>query len=164
MSEEKHALLSASSSHKWLKCTPSARLEEQFENKSSDYMKEGTLAHAIAEFKVKNYFFDKLSKKSYNARLKKFEKEEFYQTEMLAHTDTYLDYIKELALKSTSAPFVAVEQAIYYDMYAPERIWNSRLYHDLRRYSYNHRLKISVKVLLYPQKIIRSLSYMRWEL
>ncbi len=31
-----HALLSPSSSHRWLKCTPSAVLETEFENKSSN--------------------------------------------------------------------------------------------------------------------------------
>jgi hypothetical protein len=41
-----HALLSASSSHRWLHCTPSARLEEAYENKSSSYAAEGTAAHA----------------------------------------------------------------------------------------------------------------------
>lgn len=45
-----HALLSASSSHRWLNCTPSARLSEQFkENEASEYAKEGTLAHSVAE-------------------------------------------------------------------------------------------------------------------
>lgn len=41
-----HALLSASSSHRWLSCTPSARLEQDFENTSSVAAKEGTAAHA----------------------------------------------------------------------------------------------------------------------
>lgn len=140
MSEEKHAVLSASGSHKWLACTPSARLEEQFENKTSSYMAEGTLAHAIAEFKVRNYFFDKLTKRSYNARLKKFEKEEFYQDEMLTHTDTYLEYIKELALQNTARPFVAIEQTIDYSMYAPERLWNSRFFNDIRVNFVHYRL------------------------
>ena len=31
--ERDHALLSASSAHRWLKCTKSARLEEQFPDK-----------------------------------------------------------------------------------------------------------------------------------
>lgn len=142
MSEEKHALLSASSSHKWLVCPPSARLEAQFEDRTSEYMKEGTLAHAIAEFKVRNYFFDKLAKRSYNAKLKKFEKEEYYAAEMLIHIDTYLEYIKELALQSSARPFVAVEQKIDYSMYAPERLWNGGLLNDFREYSYYNRFQI----------------------
>lgn len=44
-----HAILSPSAASRWLTCTPSARLEQQFENKSSSYADEGTLAHAVGE-------------------------------------------------------------------------------------------------------------------
>ena len=121
MSEEKkHALLSASSSHKWLVCPPSAKLEEQFENKTSPYMAEGTLAHEIAEFKARNYFLGGITKRSYNAQMKKFEKEEYYDKEMQAHTDTYLEYLKGLALQTSTKPFVAIEQVVDYSKYVPE--------------------------------------------
>ena len=43
---EVHAILSASSSKRWLNCTPSARLEQNFPNESSVYAEEGTAAHA----------------------------------------------------------------------------------------------------------------------
>lgn len=143
MSEEKkHAVLSASSAHKWLKCTRSARLEEQFENKTSEYMAEGTLAHEIAEFKLRNYFFDALTKRSYNAKIKKFEKEEFYDSEMLTHTDTYLEYIKGLALQSNATPFKLIEQTVDFSAYVPERIWNSRFSNDIPRYFSSCRLQI----------------------
>ena len=51
----RHALLSASSSKRWLSCTPSARLEEQFRDEpgGSVYAEEGTAAHALAEHKLK---------------------------------------------------------------------------------------------------------------
>ena len=52
-----HALLSASSAHRWLACTPSARLEEQFPDTTSDAAREGTLAHELAELKLRHYFF-----------------------------------------------------------------------------------------------------------
>lgn len=39
---EVHAILSASSSKRWLNCTPSARLEQNFPNESSVYAEEGT--------------------------------------------------------------------------------------------------------------------------
>ena len=47
--------MSASSSKRWLNCTPSARLEEQFaeETGNSVYAEEGTAAHALAEHKLK---------------------------------------------------------------------------------------------------------------
>ena len=48
-----HAILSASSSHRWLNCPPSARLCEAYEDKGSDYAAEGTDAHALCEFRLK---------------------------------------------------------------------------------------------------------------
>ena len=49
----KHALLSASSSHRWLNCPPSARLCEGYEDKGSEYAQEGTDAHSLCEHKLK---------------------------------------------------------------------------------------------------------------
>ena len=50
MSERNHAILSASAAHRWLYCTPSARLEhEDGANECSVYAVEGTAAHAFAE-------------------------------------------------------------------------------------------------------------------
>ena len=45
-----HALLSASSSKRWITCPPSARLEAGIpEGPEKDYSREGTLAHELAE-------------------------------------------------------------------------------------------------------------------
>ena len=46
-----HAILSASSSDRWLHCPPSARLCETYEDKGSDYAAEGTDAHELCEYK-----------------------------------------------------------------------------------------------------------------
>lgn len=121
MAEEKaHAVLSASSSHKWIVCTPSARLEEKFPNKTSEYMAEGTLAHEIAEFKVKSYFLEAIPKTAYTRRINKFKKEENFDNEMLSHTDTYLEFIKGEAMQTKAKPFIAVEQRIDFSKYVPE--------------------------------------------
>ncbi len=50
-----HALLSASASHRWLVCTPSARLESHFPDAGSSYAEEGTRAHALAEQTLKDF-------------------------------------------------------------------------------------------------------------
>ena len=56
-----HAVLGASSAHRWLACTPSARLCEKltkrFGSESSPYAAEGTKAHALAELKVRLAFY-----------------------------------------------------------------------------------------------------------
>lgn len=115
-----HALLSASSSKKWINCPPSARLEEQFPDTASKYAKEGTLAHSIAELKVRKCFMEPMSQRTFNSRLKKLQKDELYAPEMLTHTDTYLEYIKGVAYGCAAPPFVTVEKQIDYSNVAPE--------------------------------------------
>ena len=48
-----HAILSASSSDRWLHCPPSARLCESYDDKGSNYAAEGTDAHALCEFRLR---------------------------------------------------------------------------------------------------------------
>lgn len=50
-----HAKLSASGSKKWLTCTPSARLEEQFPDEGSDFARQGTYMHALFEHSLLVY-------------------------------------------------------------------------------------------------------------
>ena len=50
-----HAVLGASKASRWLKCPPSARLEEQFPEKPSPYAEEGTQAHEMAEAMLRRY-------------------------------------------------------------------------------------------------------------
>lgn len=50
-----HALLSPSSSHRWLNCTPSARLEEPYGDTRSAAAEEGTVAHELAEHAMGKY-------------------------------------------------------------------------------------------------------------
>ena len=57
-----HAVLGASSAHRWLVCTPSARLAESLNNrfgsKTSSFAEEGTKAHALAEIKVRRAVYE----------------------------------------------------------------------------------------------------------
>lgn len=71
MSDTKHALLSASASHRWLNCTPSARLEETLPEETSEYAAEGSLAHEIAELKLRKYCIEPMGPRAYNSRIKK---------------------------------------------------------------------------------------------
>ena len=49
-----HAILSASSSKRWLNCPPSAKLCAEVEDTTSEYAREGTDAHTLCEYKVKS--------------------------------------------------------------------------------------------------------------
>jgi len=119
-SERAHALLSASASNRWLNCTPSVRLEEQFPDSTSEYAREGTLAHEIAELKLRKYYVEPMSQRTFNTRLNKLKKQELYQEEMLKHTDTYLEYLQGISIGLTVSPYVAVEKRINYSAYAPD--------------------------------------------
>lgn len=119
--ERDHALLSASGAHRWLLCTPSAKLEEQFPDTTSEAAREGTLAHELAELKVRNYFNPAdISKRKLNAQIKKMKENELWQDEMLGHTDTYIDYIRDVSIKLPSQPYVAVEKRLDLGAYVPE--------------------------------------------
>lgn len=118
---EQHALLSASSSERWLNCPPSARLGEQFPDAGSEYAAAGTLAHAIAELKARKYFMEPMSTRTYNARLKKLKEDPSYNKGMDGSTDMYLEYLKALAMTFGAVqPFVALETRVDFSDYAPE--------------------------------------------
>ena len=52
---DSHAILSASSSHRWLMCPPSVRLGEQFpDDGGSEFAAEGTEAHELCEYRLKS--------------------------------------------------------------------------------------------------------------
>nr|WP_144364607.1 DUF2800 domain-containing protein [Lacrimispora amygdalina] len=110
----KHALLSASSSKRWLNCTPSARLEEQFGREDAGpYAEEGTAAHALAEHKVKKC----LRKRS------KRPVSDYQCDEMEECTDGYASYVMEqveLAKQDCKDPVVLIEQRLDYSAYVPE--------------------------------------------
>lgn len=117
-SERKHALLSASSAHRWLACTPSAKLEDQFPDTESEAAAEGTLAHELAEMKVRNYFFTKeFGKRKLNNAVRKLSENKLWKDEMQGYTDEYLDYIRNTALSLKSAPSVRIEQRVYFKEY-----------------------------------------------
>jgi hypothetical protein len=115
-----HALLSASAAHRWLHCPPSARLEEPLSENKSDFAEEGTLAHGIAELKLRKYCIEPMGLKTFNAKLTKLKENPLFQEEMLKHTDTYLDYIAGLLHGFSFQPYVAAEKRIDYSAYVPE--------------------------------------------
>ena len=80
---EVHAILSASSSKRWLNCTPSARLEQNFPNESSVYAEEGTAAHALGEYKLRKYLHERVKRPT----------SEYKDEEMEANTDIYAEFI-----------------------------------------------------------------------
>lgn len=114
-----HAVLSASSSERWLHCPPSAMLAVQYPRTTSEYAEAGTLAHAIAELKARKHFLEPMGSRSFSARMRKFKSDPHYDPGMEAATDLYLDTLKELAMGYAEPPFVALEQRVDYSDVAP---------------------------------------------
>lgn len=92
-----HAILSASSAHRWLHCTPSARLElEEGQEECSVYAAEGTAAHALAELKL-NYRFGKIGISEYNDKYEEFKTDsefsKYYNKEFEEYVDEHVEYV-----------------------------------------------------------------------
>ena len=117
---EKHALLSASSASRWLKCTAAPRFEEQFPENTTDYAEEGRLAHAICELKVIKQFTTQLTPRTFTTRLKKLKENPLYQDEMDKTSDLYLEHLTERAMQYDTKPNVAVEVRVDFAEYVPE--------------------------------------------
>ncbi len=118
--ERKHALLSASSAHIWMHCPPSERLGESFPDSAGRDAAEGTLAHAIAELKLRKAFIEPMGARTFSTRMNKLKKDPLYQDEMQGHTDTYIEYITECAMKYSHTPVVAAETRLDYSAWVPE--------------------------------------------
>ena len=109
---EVHAILSASSSKRWLNCTPSARLEQNFPNESSVYAEEGTAAHALGEYKLRKYLHERVQRPS----------SEYENEEMEANTDIYAEFIistVERIKETCPHPLVMVEERLDYSYLVP---------------------------------------------
>jgi hypothetical protein len=109
----KHALLSASSSHRWMSCPPSARLAERYEDMGSGYAAEGTDAHTLCEHKLKAALG--------MATKDPTEELSYFSPEMEDCADGYAAYIiglVEAARKGCTDPVVLVEQKLDYSAYA----------------------------------------------
>lgn len=108
----RHALLSASSSHRWLNCPPSARLGERYEDRGSDYAAEGSDAHSLCEYKLKAALG--ISSKDPTANLS------FYNEEMDECASGYANYIMDLvetAKQTCFDPVVLIEQRLDFSKY-----------------------------------------------
>lgn len=103
----KHAILSASSSERWINCPPSARLCENYPDRGSDYAAEGTDAHTLCEFRLKQALG--LPAKD------PIEDLGWYNEEMEECAAAYTAYVVELveaAKQSGSTPTVLIEQRV----------------------------------------------------
>ena len=109
---KKHALLGASSSARWLVCTPSARLEAMFPDEQSPYAAEGTVAHDLAEAILRH-----------KLEGKKAPKLDDYSAEMIEAVNRYVDIceekVNEARARSSDAEAM-IEARLDFSRWVPE--------------------------------------------
>jgi len=120
---ERHALLSPSSSSRWLVCTPSALLESLEPNRpASTYAAEGTDAHFLADLKL-SYMLNQISPVEYDIRFENFVmNSQYYNAEFNEYVN---DYCKEVMaiIKEDYANEeleICLEQRVDFDDVVPE--------------------------------------------
>lgn len=126
-SEREHALLSPSSSSRWLNCTPSARLAENAENKSSVYAEEGTLFHEICEYCLAQWNAGVWEPDPFGEELPELKDDHLmhplFKQEMFKHARSYCDFVMNENYnleKSDGACKLLLEEKIDISEYAPE--------------------------------------------
>ena len=117
----KHAFLSASSAHRWLACTAAPHFEAQFEDGTSEYAEEGTLAHSFCELYGQHKFNPTvMTKRKFNFRVKKLQENPLYNPEMLTCAEEYVDFIQQNALGYENKPHIAQEVKVDFSEFVPE--------------------------------------------
>ncbi|WP_194948985.1 DUF2800 domain-containing protein [Actinomyces trachealis] len=110
---DQHALLSASGAHRWLNCPPSAVLESREPDSTSAAAEQGTVAHALAEWKLRRALHDAPTFKP---------KSDWIDTEMEDLTDDYVAFVQQhvsLARETCGDPQVLIEQRLDFSHVVP---------------------------------------------
>lgn len=107
-----HALLSASSSSRWLKCPPSAVAASLYPNADTVFTREGTLAHEVAEAVVRNGGCLDVENELFRSRYEDITRE------MINCALSYYDYIQE-QIKSPDA-VVLLERRLDFSPWVPD--------------------------------------------
>lgn len=120
MAPAAHATLSASGAHRWINCTPSALIEAAFRaehgESSSPAAEQGTIAHALAEWKIRRLdhrLRDDAGEKPASALI---------DEEMEEHTSDYATFILERVSQAQAEDpsfVMAVEQRLDFSHLVP---------------------------------------------
>lgn len=112
---DKHAVLSASSSHRWIACPPSALLCAKQKDITSEFAMKGTDSHSLCEYKVKQLLGQAAKDPTENLT--------YFDEEMADYSDMYAQYVMEqvqTAKGKCKAPIVLVEQRLDFSNWVPE--------------------------------------------
>jgi hypothetical protein len=110
-----HSKFSPSSSSRWLECTASIERYKHIDDVPSDYAKEGTDAHTIAEYCIKNSLNPyELRGNLINKRLDAVFKGVHVTREMCGFLETYIDYVADYSFSQ-----IWIEKKLDFSDYAP---------------------------------------------
>ena len=109
--ERAHALLSASSAHRWLECPPSAVANEAYPNQDTTFTQEGTLAHEVAELVAR-------SRLNRGDNIFGTPWRDDVTHEMTECAEEYADYIEEH--KKSNDAIVLLEQRVDFSPWVPD--------------------------------------------
>ncbi len=110
-----HAFLSASASHRWLACPPSAKLCAEVPDEESPYARQGTDAHELCQYLVEKELGRDVTDPTQNL--------EFYDAEMQESAEGYCSFVMEQIAKAKEfcpAPLVCVEQKLDYSKWVQD--------------------------------------------
>lgn len=159
-----HALLSPSSAHRWLNCTPAPRLEATLPERSSAYAQEGTLAHSVCEITAKKKF-KKCKAADYTREIKKFKKQELWDDEMLHTAEAYVEHLSERAMGFENEPYITFEVKVDISDYVPEAFGRCDCVmfggHTLVITDYKHGKGVPVDVVENPQMMMYALGALK---
>lgn len=125
-SERGHALLSPSSSERWLNCTPSARLADAAGSKTSGYAEEGTTAHELAEYVLKSWIYGTFYPECDELPVpENIASNKYYSEEMKEAIGSYVDFVTGEFYEMQKGPFggsvaTYLEEKLDISGYAPE--------------------------------------------
>jgi len=117
--ERAHSLLAASKAAQWINCPPSARLQEGIPDRRSEYADEGTLAHELAETKLRRRLLpcNSTERKHLDARLQEIQANPLYSAEMERLIQEYVEYVEErfmVAKARSSDAVILLEEKLDY--------------------------------------------------
>lgn len=121
-----HALLGASKADQWINCPPSARLQEGIEEKPSEYAAEGTLAHALAENRLRRRVLpcNSAERNRLDAELEmQIKTSKYYGTEMENFISEYVEVVGEKFLEAkvrSADAVVLLEEKLDFTDWVPE--------------------------------------------
>ena len=116
----KHARCSASAAYRWINCPGSVALSDQCPDPgTSSYADEGTLAHSLAELKLR-HALKELTTGQYKKQLAKIQQSDYYNAEMDEATDFYVDAVLEEFAAADEGAELMIEQQLSLEQWIPE--------------------------------------------